>query len=175
MLEVMGFAAIFSTLDLRKGYYQVPVTPRHVEKTALVTEWGKYEFLVMPVRVRNAPATFQCLMDIVLQEVRTFSRCYIDDICIFSTVWNAHLRHLRAIYMLLRDAGLTLSLSKLRIPWSPYRSRSDRPSAVQDQSRDGLPETRDEAYDFHGIGNVLQEVHPQLLCQLLCQQICQQC
>ena len=63
----------------------------------------------MPFGLGNAPATFQCLMDIVLQEVRKFARCYIDDICIFSTVWNVHLRHFRAIYMLLQDAELTLS------------------------------------------------------------------
>lgn len=61
LLEQMGSAHFFSTLDLRKGYYQVPVDPCHVHKTAFVTKFGKFQFKVTPFGLRNAPAThFKC-------------------------------------------------------------------------------------------------------------------
>ena len=59
LIEKMGSAKIFFTLDLKKGYYQVSVYPQHREKTAFVTEYGKYQFKVMPFVLKNAPATFQ--------------------------------------------------------------------------------------------------------------------
>ena len=66
LLEVMRAARVFSTLDLKKSYYQVMVATKNVHKTAFCMEWGKYEFAVMSFGLRNAPASFQRLMDIVL-------------------------------------------------------------------------------------------------------------
>ena len=84
LLEKMGSAKKISTLDLKKGYYKVPVYPQHREKTAFVTESGKYQFKVMPFGLKNAPATFQRLMDIILQDTMDYASWYIDDICVFS-------------------------------------------------------------------------------------------
>ena len=58
VLEAMGAAKLFTTLDLKKGYYQVLVEPEHQTKTTFITEFGKYQFRVMPFGLRNAPATF---------------------------------------------------------------------------------------------------------------------
>lgn len=108
-----GTGKIFSTLDLAKGYYQVPLAAHHREKTAFVTEWGKFQFTVMPFGLRNAQATFQCLMDVVLHDIFDFARCYIDDICVFSDTWTNHLDHLRQMFQKLKSAELTLQLPKL--------------------------------------------------------------
>ena len=104
LLEMMGKANI--QLDLKKGYYQVPVAPHHQDKTAFVTEWGKFKFTVMPFGLRNAPSTFQRLMDVVLQGTSKFTRCYIDDISIFSQNWTDYLVHSVKFFLNWRDLVL---------------------------------------------------------------------
>ena len=95
--ELMGHPRLFTTLDLWKGYYQVPVDPAHRIKTAFVTQFGKFQFTVMPFGLKNVPATFQWLMDTILHKVTEFAVWYIDDICIFSCTWDDHLSHFDVI------------------------------------------------------------------------------
>ena len=111
-LEMMGKAKIYSKLDFKKGYYQVPVAQHHQDKTAFVTEWGRFNFTVMPFWICNAQSTFQRLMDVVLQGTLKFTRCYIDDISVFSQKWTDHLVHVREVLSKLERAGLTLQLKK---------------------------------------------------------------
>ena len=82
-----------TTLDLTKGYYQVPVTPKHQEKTAFGTPYGKYEFVTMPFGLISAPSTFQRLMDEVLDGLHEFTVAYLDDILIHSQTWDQHMKH----------------------------------------------------------------------------------
>jgi hypothetical protein len=46
--------SVFTKLDLRKGYYQIPVAEEDVQKTAVITPFGLWEFLRMPFGLRNA-------------------------------------------------------------------------------------------------------------------------
>ena len=62
VLEHVGKSSVISKIDLTKGYYQVPMYPDDVPKTAFICHQGKFEFLRMPFGVRNAPAVFQELM-----------------------------------------------------------------------------------------------------------------
>ena len=57
--DCLGNSSWFCTLDLRSGYWQVPVAPVDIEKTAFVTHGGLYEYLVMPFELTNALATFE--------------------------------------------------------------------------------------------------------------------
>ena len=67
MLDQLSGAEYLSKLDLNKGFYQNPEREEDKEKTAFLSPWGKYHFNRMPFRLRNAPATFQCLMNMVLE------------------------------------------------------------------------------------------------------------
>ena len=100
-------AKFLTKLDLAKGFYQVPVHPESQDKTAFVTPWGMFCFLRMPFGLRNAPTTFQRLLDTVLAGLEVYGVPYIDDILIFSETWDDHLRHVRVVLGWLSEAKLT--------------------------------------------------------------------
>ena len=112
VLEAAGTAAIISKIDLNKGYHQVRVREEDVPKTAFVCHKGHFEYLRMPFGLKNAPAVFQKLTSRVLESCTAFALPYIDDIIIFSKDWDEHVRHVRQVLQVLRDAGLTASPRK---------------------------------------------------------------
>ena len=109
MLDHLGDAKFFSTLDANAGYWNVPIAEEDREKTAFVTyEGGLFEFLVLPFGLCNAPATYQRLMELVLAGVNwDFCLAYIDDVICFSRTFEEHLGHLRQIFDCFRGADLT--------------------------------------------------------------------
>jgi hypothetical protein len=68
ILDNFQGASYFTTLDLASGFHQVEMEPKHRELTAFTTEFGNYEFLVMPFGLMNAPLTFQRLVDKVFNQ-----------------------------------------------------------------------------------------------------------
>ena len=115
LIERLGPARFVSTLDLTKGYWQVPLTERAKSKTAFSTPEGLFQYTVLPFSVHGAPATFQRLMDCVLRPHREYAAAYLDDIVIHSISWELHVRHLEAVLDALRKAGLTANAKKCRI------------------------------------------------------------
>ena len=107
----MEGCSIFSKLDLKNGYLQVPLHSSAVPKTAVITPFGLYEFLRMPFGLKNAGMSFQRLMDRVLSGL-PFVFVYIDDILIASPDLPTHLLHLREVLCRLQEAGLVLNVSK---------------------------------------------------------------
>ena len=103
-----------STLDLKSGYWQVPITESDKAKTAFHTSGRQlYEFNQVPFGLCNAPATFSCLMDRVLAGLH-WETClfYLDDIIVFSSTWEEHLARLRQVFERLRHANLKLGADK---------------------------------------------------------------
>ena len=112
-LDTLHGASFFSSLDLRSGYWQVPMHPDDKEKTAFITPDGLYHFNVMPFGLSNAPATFERLMDNVLRGLKWhICLCYLDDILVFSSTFDEHLSRLRSVLHALSQAGLQLNHKK---------------------------------------------------------------
>ena len=104
-----------TTLDLTKGYWQVPLTRTAREKTAFATPGGLYQYTVLPFGVHGAPATFQRMMDHLLRPRQAYTAAYIDDIIIHSDSWDVHIRQLWAVLGELRKAGLTANPAKCHL------------------------------------------------------------
>ena len=104
-------AKVFSTIDLRSGYRHITLGKSSRAKTAFVMPFGKYEFLMVPFGLAQAPAYFQLLMNKVLHGLE-FAMTYLDDIIIFSENELQHLEHLETVFSLLREAGLKMKWSK---------------------------------------------------------------
>lgn len=85
LVEQLGKARNLSTLDLCKGYWQVPLTSRAGELTAFRAPSGLFHFNLMPFGLHGVAVTFQHLMYQVLKGSEEFSAAYIDDFFIFST------------------------------------------------------------------------------------------
>ncbi len=94
-----------------KGYWQVPLTERASEISAFATPDVFLQYRVMPFGLRNAGATFQRLMSIVLSNV---SKCkaYLDDVVCYADTWGDHLQTIDEVFRRLSDANLTLNLAK---------------------------------------------------------------
>ena len=110
LLDALHGARWFSTLDLKSGYWQVPIQERNKEKTAFRTSSGQlYKFNQVPFGLCNAPTTFSRLMDRVLSGLHweTFL-FYLDDIIVFSSTLEEHLARLRQVFERLRHADLKL-------------------------------------------------------------------
>ena len=110
-IDQIGNAKFVSTFDMLKGYWQVPLTQRAREISAFVTPSGLYQYKVMPFGMKNAPATFQRMVN---KLVRDIDGCegYIDDVVIFNDNWSDHIRQIERFFQIMREAKLTINLMK---------------------------------------------------------------
>jgi len=101
----------FSTFDVTKGYWQIPMNANDKAYTAFVTHRGLHQFRVMPFGLVNAPATFNRLMRKLLHG-SDFLDNYVDDVLTHTPDWQNHLKAIRNFLTRIRDAHLTLKPSK---------------------------------------------------------------
>ena len=101
---------IYSTFDMRSGYYHMVLSEKSRPKSAFLSSFGKWEFKRCPFGLAQAPAYFQRLVNKVLLGL-TFAFGYLDDILVYSPDMETHLEHLRKLFMKLREADLKLKES----------------------------------------------------------------
>lgn len=113
ILDQLGSSKYFSVFDLASGFHQIPMHESDAQKTAFSTPYGHYQFNRMPFGLKNAPATFQRLMDQVLSGLQgTELFVYLDDIVIYSSSLTEHAAKFNKLAERLRKANLKLQPDK---------------------------------------------------------------
>ena len=107
-------STIYSTFDMRSGYYHLELNQESQPKSAFVIggpKGGKWEFKRCPSGLTQAPAYFQMLVNKVLEGL-DFTFGYLDDILVFSENMEEHLQHIRILFERLHQADLKLTKRK---------------------------------------------------------------
>ncbi|KAH8232704.1 hypothetical protein KR032_000087 [Drosophila birchii] len=114
ILERLRHAKFISTLDLKNGYWQIPVALESRECTAFtVPGRGLFHWRVMPFGLHSAPATFQRALDTVIgPDMEPHAFAYLDDIIVIGSTLEEHVENLREVFRRLRRANLRLNRDK---------------------------------------------------------------
>ena len=163
MLDKMAGATVFSTLDLKAGYHQIRMSEKDIEKTAFQFGRGKFEFVRMPFGLKNAPSTFQQLIDEFLLGLDERAvQAYMDDIIIFSMNRKDHEAHLRRVLQRLEEFKLRISEEKSSffrpkvkfmghiVSARGIQPNGDKVAAIQNIS---IPTNQKEVRSFLGVVN----------------------
>ncbi|KAG1545924.1 hypothetical protein G6F49_010652 [Rhizopus delemar] len=113
LLDTLGKAKVFSALDMRAGFHQVPMEEDSKELTAFTTKYGTYHYNTLPMGLVNSPATFQRLIDLCFRPL--INQClvaYIDDLNVYSLNKHEHLQHLEQVFQCVQIANLKLNPEK---------------------------------------------------------------
>ena len=112
MLDNIGQSCYITMLDLVKSYWQVPMCAEDKVKTVFSSPQGLMQFTTMPFGLSGPPATIQRMMDQVLRGTEEYAGVYLDDIIIYGTDWEEHLRNINEVFKRLGRAGLTVKMKK---------------------------------------------------------------
>lgn len=161
VLDKLGKCQYFTTLDLASGFYQVEMDPQDIPKTAFNVEHGHFEFLRMPMGLKNSPSTFQRVMDNVLRGLQNnICLVYLDDIIVYSTSLQEHMDNLEKVLQRLRESNFKIQMDKSEflkletaylghiISRDGIKPNPDKISAIQKYP---IPKTPKEIKQFLGL------------------------
>jgi transposase InsO family protein len=110
-----GGFKFFSKLDMKSGFWQIPIEEEDRHKTAFITPEGLYEWNVLAQGLKNSPPSFQRVMTEILSPCRQFALVYIDDIVVYSRSFEEHLQHIHQVLSVLSQHNFQLNPSKCSI------------------------------------------------------------
>ncbi|MBW0548547.1 hypothetical protein O181_088262 [Austropuccinia psidii MF-1] len=112
LLAVFNCSTIFSKIPLRGAYSLLRIKEGNERLTALRTKYGSYEYLVMPFGLKNAPASFQKLVNDIFTDFLDILLVYLDDIMVFSGSEEEHVKHVASVLQRMGDNNLFSKASK---------------------------------------------------------------
>jgi len=115
-LSGLNGAKFFIKIDLAAGYWQIPLRKEDIAKTAFIANGQLYEFTVMPFGLKTAPATFQRMMDDVLEGLIEDSvLVYLDDILIYGSTFEEIMERFNQVFNRLDNANLQIRAKKCMV------------------------------------------------------------
>ncbi|CAF4125368.1 unnamed protein product [Rotaria sordida] len=114
-IQMVGGHQYYTKLDLRSGYFQIPIREEDKHKTAFITVHGLYEFNVLAQGLKNSPPSFQRIMSTILLSCKKFCFIYLDDILIYSDSFQQHLDHLNQVLAILNKHKFQLNPQKCEL------------------------------------------------------------
>jgi hypothetical protein len=113
LFDQLRGVVVFSKIDLRSGYHQVRIKDEDIHKTTFRTRYGHYDFFMVPFGLINAPTTFICLMNIILNKyLEKFVLVFMDDILVYTKTKEEHEDHLMMVLQVLRDHQIYETINK---------------------------------------------------------------
>jgi hypothetical protein len=154
-------ACVFAKINLRLGYHQLKIRECDIPKSAFVSRYGLYEYMVMSFGLTNAPAYIMYLMNkVFMLLLDKFVAVFIDDILVYSRSEEEHEEHLYLVSQKLQDHRLHAKLSKYEF-WLkqvaflghivPKGGISVDPSKIQDVLSWNTPTSVGDIQSFLGL------------------------
>ena len=163
---------IWSSVDMTNSFFQTLMHPDDVHLTAVSTPFGLYEWLVMPMGLRNSPAIHQRRVTAALQSrIGKICHIYLDDIIIWSNTIEDHIRDVRAVFADLKAAKLYINEKKTNLFQTELRFLGHKISArgieADDKKADAIldwpiPKTATQTRAFIGLVRYLSAFLPGL-------------
>jgi hypothetical protein len=168
VLEKMAGDFYFSTIDLSKGYWQIPVAEKDIHKTSFVTPDRQYEFLKMPFGMVNAGATLVRAMREVLKDMECV-HSYIDDIIVHTKTWEQHIQVLSELFLRLTKSGFTIrptkcKLGEIEVEFIGHKLSYGKATPIENNiekiRQAKRPETKTQVKSFLGLTGFYREYMP---------------
>jgi predicted aspartyl protease/transposase InsO family protein len=171
-LKDLGTAKVFSSLDLRHGYWQLKLHPETKPLTAFATaDGGCYQFRVLPFGLKQAVGAFQRLMsqEVLIGLVNKICLVYLDDIIVYSNNWEEHAQHLRLVFERLQFHELRVAPKKCQIGRQAVDYLGHHITETGNEPQEhhlaevesaAVPKTRRDVRAFLGLCNWLREYVP---------------
>uniref|UniRef100_A0A914QG59 Uncharacterized protein n=1 Tax=Panagrolaimus davidi TaxID=227884 RepID=A0A914QG59_9BILA len=117
ILQIVSGCYYYTICDLSAAFYQLNVDEKSSNYLGIITIYGIFKFVKMPMGGKNSPSAFQRAMKKTLRKCTDFAVAYLDDILIFTRVnsFAEHLNHIRQVFMALREEKLKIRADKTRI------------------------------------------------------------